>query len=98
MLVEHYRARMPFRVDEDKCTGCGNCVDLGCPAIHVTRRDTVVKASGKAVARAFVRIDAQGCTGCGLCLTPCAPDAIVPVARPGDASAPACAVSETSGA
>lgn len=98
VLVEHYRARTPFRVDEDKCTGCGNCVDLGCPAIHVTRRDTVVKASGKAVARAFVRIDAQGCTGCGLCLTPCAPDAIVPVARPGDASAPACAVSETSGA
>ena len=100
VLVEHYRARTPYRVDEEKCTGCGNCVDIGCPAIHVTRRDTVVKASGKEVARAFVRIDSQGCTGCGLCLTPCAPDAIVPLATPAACATPTCAKAalETSGA
>ncbi len=79
VLVEHYQPRKPFRVIEDKCTGCGNCVDVGCPAIHVTRRDTVIKGSGKEVARSFVRIESQACTGCGLCLQPCAPDAIVPV-------------------
>ena len=79
VLVEHYHARKPFMVIDDKCTGCGNCVDVGCPAIHVTRRDTVVKASGKEVARSFVRIESPACTGCGLCLQPCAPDAIVPV-------------------
>ena len=79
VLVEHYHARKPFMVIEDKCTGCGNCVDVGCPAIHVTRRDTVIKASGKEVARSFVRIESPACTGCGLCLQPCAPDAIVPV-------------------
>jgi Fe-S-cluster-containing hydrogenase component 2 len=40
-------------VEEDKCTGCGNCVEVGCPAIHVTRRDKVVKPSGKEVDLAF---------------------------------------------
>ncbi len=79
VLVGDYRARKAYRVVEEACTGCGNCVDVGCPAIHVTRRDRVVKASGKEVARAFVRIESQACTGCGLCLTPCAPDAIVHV-------------------
>ena len=79
VLVQDYKPRKPFRVIDDLCTGCGNCVDVGCPAIHVTRRDTVVKASGKEVARSFVRIESPACTGCGLCLQPCAPDAIVPV-------------------
>jgi len=79
VLGEDYHARKPFQVLEDVCTGCGNCVDVGCPAIHVTRRDTVVKANGKEVARSFVRIESPACTGCGLCVQPCAPDAIVPV-------------------
>lgn len=79
VLVEDFKPRRAFRVVEDTCTGCGNCVEIGCPAIHVTRRDTVIKPSGKEVARAFVRIESQACTGCGLCLQPCAPDAIVPV-------------------
>jgi indolepyruvate ferredoxin oxidoreductase alpha subunit len=79
VLIEDFKPRTPYRVDSDKCTGCGNCVDIGCPAIHVTRRDTVVKASGKEVDRKFVRIESTACTGCGLCLTPCAPDAIIPV-------------------
>ena len=79
VLVEDYHARKPFRVIDDKCTGCGNCVDVGCPAIHVTRRDKVVKANGREVERSFVRIESPACTGCGLCLQPCAPDAIVPV-------------------
>jgi indolepyruvate ferredoxin oxidoreductase alpha subunit len=63
-------------VEEDKCTGCGNCVEVGCPAIHVTRRDKVIKPSGKEVELAFTRIDTAACTGCGLCVQPCAPEAI----------------------
>jgi indolepyruvate ferredoxin oxidoreductase alpha subunit len=79
VLIEDFKARTPYAVDSDKCTGCGNCVDIGCPAIHVTRREKVVKNSGKEVELNFVRIESSACTGCGLCLTPCAPDAIVPV-------------------
>ena len=79
VLVDDFQARSPFMVDGDKCTGCGNCVDIGCPAIHVTRREKVIKNSGKEVELNFVRIESSACTGCGLCLTPCAPDAIVPV-------------------
>lgn len=79
VLVEDYRARKPFKVLDGKCTGCGNCVDIGCPAIHVTRREKVIKPSGREVELNFVRIESAACTGCGLCLQPCAPDAIVPV-------------------
>ena len=76
VLIEDFKPFRPYRVEDDKCTGCGNCVEVGCPAIHVTRRDKVVKPSGKEVELAFVDIDSQACTGCGLCLQPCAPDAI----------------------
>ncbi len=79
VLIKDYHALKPYTVIEDRCTGCGNCVDVGCPAIHVTRRDRVTKASGREVDLAFVRIESAACTGCGLCLKPCAPDAIVHV-------------------
>ena len=82
VLVNEYHNHAPFEVIEDKCTGCGNCVEIGCPAIHVTRRDTVKKPNGKEVARAFVRIESVACTGCALCLQPCAPEAIVHVSAP----------------
>ncbi|WP_263770580.1 thiamine pyrophosphate-dependent enzyme [Propionivibrio soli] len=87
VLGQDYQPRKAYAVIEEKCTGCGNCVDVGCPAIHVTRRDTVTKANGREVARSFVRIESQACTGCGLCLTPCAPEAIVPA----ETCAPGCA-------
>ena len=77
VLIKDYHKLKPFTVIEDKCTGCGNCVDIGCPAIHVTRRGKAVKASGKEVDLSFVRIETAACTGCGLCVQPCAPDAIV---------------------
>ena len=76
VLIKDYHKLKPYAVDEDKCTGCGNCIDVGCPAIHVTRRGKEVKASGREVDLAFVRIESSVCTGCGLCLQPCAPKAI----------------------
>ncbi len=77
VLTEDFKPARTFYVDEDKCTGCGNCLDVGCPAIHVTHRDKVVKPSGKEVELAFVRIDPIACTGCGMCVKPCAPEAIL---------------------
>ena len=77
VLIKDYHKLKPYEVQEDKCTGCGNCLDVGCPAIHVTRRGKETKASGREVDLAFVRIESSVCTGCGLCLQPCAPDAIV---------------------
>ncbi len=77
VLIKDYHKLKPYTVIDDKCTGCGNCIDIGCPAIHVTRRDRVKKASGREVDLSFVRIETAACTGCGLCVQPCAPDAIV---------------------
>jgi indolepyruvate ferredoxin oxidoreductase alpha subunit len=81
VLTDEFKPFRPYLVEEDKCTGCGNCVEVGCPAIHVTHRDKVIKPSGKEVDLAFVTIDSQACTGCGLCVQPCAPDAIQHVPR-----------------
>ncbi len=77
VLVDDYKKQKPYEVIDDKCTGCGNCVDVGCPAIHVTRREKVIKPSGKEVELQFVKIETTACTGCSLCVQPCAPDAIV---------------------
>jgi indolepyruvate ferredoxin oxidoreductase alpha subunit len=77
VLVKDYHKLKAYEVIDDKCTGCGNCIDVGCPAIHVTRRGKEVKASGREVDLAFVRIETSVCTGCGLCVQPCAPNAIV---------------------
>jgi indolepyruvate ferredoxin oxidoreductase alpha subunit len=76
VLIDEYEKQPAYEVDAPSCTGCGNCVDIGCPAIHVTRREKVVKPSGKEVELAFVEIETVACTGCGLCLQPCAPKAI----------------------
>ncbi len=76
VLTKAYHKLKPYAVEDDKCTGCGNCLEVGCPAIHVTRRDQAVKPNGRTVDLAFVRIESSVCTGCGLCLQPCAPDAI----------------------
>lgn len=78
VLTERYSKLPPLKVDDDKCTGCGNCLDVGCPAITVTRRETVVKPNGKEKELAFVQVDTDACTGCTLCTKPCAPDAIIP--------------------
>jgi indolepyruvate ferredoxin oxidoreductase, alpha subunit len=79
VLVDDYKKQSPFKVIDDKCTGCGNCVEVGCPAIHVMRREKAIKPSGKEVELQFVQIETAACTGCGLCVQPCAPDAIVNV-------------------
>jgi indolepyruvate ferredoxin oxidoreductase alpha subunit len=76
VLIEDHERYAPFKVDDALCTGCGNCLNTGCPAILVRKRETVMKA-GKAQELAFVDIDMAGCTGCGLCTETCGPDAIL---------------------
>jgi indolepyruvate ferredoxin oxidoreductase alpha subunit len=76
VLIDEYEKEPPYEVNEPACTGCGNCVEIGCPAIHVTRREKTIKPSGKEVELAFASIETAACTGCGLCLQPCAPEAI----------------------
>jgi len=79
VLMDYFNPRVPLIVDEEACTGCGKCLDVGCPIITVTRRGKEVKNSGREVDLAWVRIDETLCTGCNLCLTTCGPKAIVPV-------------------
>lgn len=79
VLVDFYSQKPPFTVDDEKCTGCSNCLDVGCPAISVTRRETVIKPNGKEKELSFVKIDHMACTGCDLCTKTCGPDAILPL-------------------
>ncbi|MDR0247063.1 MAG: hypothetical protein LBI16_01515 [Burkholderiales bacterium] len=76
VLTDYYETLKPYEVDEPLCTGCGNCVEVGCPAIYVTCREKAVKPSGKEVELAFARIDTVACTGCSICEKTCAPKAI----------------------
>ena len=51
------------KIEEDKCIGCRNCLDTGCPAILFD--------DGKA------HIDRSACVGCDVCLQVCPTGAIV---------------------
>jgi indolepyruvate ferredoxin oxidoreductase, alpha subunit len=82
VLIDHFVPRPAFTVVDDKCTGCGNCLDVGCPAILVTRREKAMKPNGKEVDLSFVKIETAACTGCDLCPKTCAPVAIIPLAQP----------------
>ena len=85
VLIDCHQKYTPFQVVEDMCTGCSNCLTVGCPAILVTRRETEVRANGKEVKKTFVRIDSVACTGCDLCAKTCGPKAIIPVGASGGA-------------
>ena len=53
-----------IRIDQDKCTGCGGCIDL-CPVIAISMIDD------------RVLIDNDTCTECKICVKTCpvnAPD------------------------
>ncbi|MBI5443593.1 MAG: indolepyruvate ferredoxin oxidoreductase subunit alpha [Deltaproteobacteria bacterium] len=58
-----------YRVHSDRCTGCGNCLDIHCPAIV---------SSGERTEKGRVKpaIDAFLCGGCSFCAGICPADAI----------------------
>ena len=58
----------PFIVDAEKCTGCGQCVNFGCPAIEFDDEGSHAKINSM-------------CAGCGVCAQICKFDAISEVSK-----------------
>jgi len=56
-------------VDEEKCMGCGDCIDR-CPMEVLSMQDDIVV------------MDADHCIGCGLCVSVCATEALRMEPRP----------------
>jgi len=54
--------RMVAVVDEDRCSGCGICIDA-CPEQAISMN-------------ALASIDFKRCTGCGTCVTECPAEAL----------------------
>ena len=52
----------PLAVDADACSGCLDCLKIGCPAITIVDN--------------LAYIDAEACNGCGICAQICPNDAI----------------------
>jgi ferredoxin len=66
------------RIGEDRCNGCGKCVDI-CPVEAVS----LVSANDpKRPKRKTVRIDPMRCLGCGLCARVCPSGAMALEERP----------------
>ena len=56
----------PYGVDLETCTGCKQCIKVGCIALSMTEHDGEAKAA----------IDPSFCTGCSVCAQVCKFDAI----------------------
>jgi len=61
-LLDRKKNAAPFKIDAEKCTQCGMCLKLGCPAIQ-NKNDKMV-------------IDQSLCVACGLCTSVCKFDTI----------------------
>lgn len=62
-LLKYVKHKAPLKVNTEKCVGCKQCLNIGCPAISIK--------NGKSV------IDHTQCVGCGVCKSLCKPGAIV---------------------
>ncbi len=71
LLPEIRKRWVPLEVVEEKCTGCGICFRIGCPAI--LKSEELDEKSGKPLAL----IDGDLCTGCEVCAQLCPHDAIL---------------------
>ena len=61
-LLKYVKHDPPFEVDAEKCRGCKACMKIGCPAISIKNKKSV--------------IDFTQCVGCGVCTQMCKFDAI----------------------
>ena len=73
VLHEKWAGKYLNAVDSAKCTACGACFRIGCPAIV---RGAPKDPDGK---RHQARIDPMFCTGCNLCAQVCKFGAISPI-------------------
>jgi len=55
--VQRQRSKLKYGVDIEKCQTCGNCLELGCPAISESDSQ--------------IFIDLASCNGCGMCFQVC---------------------------
>ncbi len=78
VLSEFFGKTTPFVVVDDDCTGCGNCLNVGCPAITVTRTGVKTRPGAADIPLKYTAIDTAMCTGCSMCVDSCGPKAIVP--------------------
>ncbi len=62
-LLKYVKHNPPVHVDNDKCVGCKQCLKVGCPAISIKDKKSV--------------IDHTLCVGCGICKELCKLNAIV---------------------
>lgn len=62
-LLKYVKHSAPLKVDADKCVGCKQCLKIGCPAISIHGKKSV--------------IDHTQCVGCGICKEMCKPNAII---------------------
>ena len=62
-LLKYVKHKPALKVDADKCTGCKACMRIGCPAISIKDKKSV--------------IDFTQCVGCGVCQQMCKFDAIL---------------------
>lgn len=61
-LLKYVKHKKPLTVDTKKCIGCKQCLSIGCPAISMRGKKSV--------------IDKTQCVGCGVCTSLCKPGAI----------------------
>ena len=78
VFTPEFERRPPFKVVDEDCNGCARCLEIGCPAITVTRRERQTRSEGKVVELAWTTIEQAACTGCELCAKACSRGAIVP--------------------
>lgn len=62
-LLKYVKPNPPFYVDADKCVGCRQCMQIGCPSLSMENKKSV--------------IDPTQCVGCGVCQQMCRFDAIL---------------------
>ncbi len=71
LLPEERKRWVPLSVVEEKCTGCGVCFRIGCPALM--KSDELDPNTHKPLAL----IDPDLCTGCEVCAQLCPHEAII---------------------
>jgi len=69
ILLKTSKPNPPIKVDEDKCSGCGLCMKIGCPAIIMNKDSETGKKKAS--------INRTLCVGCDVCMQLCKFDALV---------------------